>query len=69
MMAVFLAALGVFSILFFLAGVIRIFCWMDQRYAAKLQAEYRAYVMAEEAKREFQRSLAYQRGVFYDPYD
>lgn len=55
MMPALLALFGAMSVFSVSAGLLRILAWQDRRYSAQLAAEYRAYVMVEEAKREVRR--------------
>jgi hypothetical protein len=51
-------------------GVVRLVAWSSGQRLRRLDAEYRASVMAEEAERvRWDRFLAREREVFYDPYD
>ncbi len=53
----------------FLLGVIGLICWHRAQPMRRLAAEYRAFVLDEEAKRYMDRVRAREREVFYDPYD
>lgn len=49
------AVLGLLAGLLILRGIIALLRWDDRRFAQQLDADFRAHVMVEEAKREVSR--------------
>ncbi|UKE45591.1 hypothetical protein [Xanthomonas cerealis] len=63
--AILLVAIATVSL-----GVARLVVWFRAQRLRRLDAEYRASLMAQEAERvRWDRFLARQHEVFYDPYD
>ncbi|MDV0438271.1 hypothetical protein [Xanthomonas sacchari] len=47
-----------FAVLFLVRGLFAYFAWSDRRFAQQLEAEFRAYCLVEEAKRQAARRAA-----------
>ncbi|QSQ54078.1 hypothetical protein ISN36_07815 [Xanthomonas translucens pv. undulosa] len=59
----FAASLGVLAIYLIFRGLFALLRWEERRFAQQLEADFRAFVMVEEAKRQFRRDAELERAV------
>ncbi|UYK74739.1 hypothetical protein [Xanthomonas sacchari] len=50
-----MAAVGILALGLLVRGIVALLRWDDRRFAQQLDADFRAHVMVEEAKREVSR--------------
>ncbi|QSQ40405.1 hypothetical protein ISN35_15390 [Xanthomonas translucens pv. undulosa] len=62
-MVAFVATLFVLALYLIFRAVFAFLRWQERRFADQLEADFRAFVMVEEAKRQFRRDAELERSV------